>query len=285
MRVLNYIMSRSNPIYFSKILSAGELRSEFSRSPCCNKNCCVSILNMPLDASFPLNWSTSFCGEIIPLQQKEMSDAICEFENFVITLRSATSKFRRGTKESDDMLSQYLRDRFAEKHKKLDKGNYEWIYDLVHPIKGNIEVCRRAWIGCFGVSWQKVRFAQECVKGGNFLSSKVVPAADIITLNDAFERFGLELNDYLGSFDNFMDISKVSETQGSLIATAWLSREFDSTGEAQPDEKVILIDYVEEKDVYERFKNDKDLKSINTEYVSYSEFNRIWREVFPKVGL
>ena len=219
------------------------------------------------------------------LTDSSSSLAVGEFENFINVLRTATVKYRLKTTESEALMSDYLRNRFNEKHKKLDNNSIEWIYDLVHPVKGNITVCRRAWIGCFGVSWQKVRFAQQCVKDGYLRSSVGCIEDKDVTLKSAFEQFGLDYNDYIRSFDNYMDITKVSETEGSLLATAWLSREFDAVGEAQPDEDVILIDYVEEKDVYERYKNDKQIRSITKNIISYCEFCRIWREVFPKVNL
>ena len=280
-----------NPIYFTKVLSACELRSELTRNPCCSRNCCVNLLNMPLDVSVSTNWSTSFCGVIKPLNVGsseciDINSAASDFENFIITLRAATSRYRMNTTESESMLGQYLRDRFVEKHRVLDNGTIEWIYDLLHPLCGPIVVCRRAWIACFGVTWQKVRFAQQCVKEKSLLSPSSVPDREIISLRDAFVHFGLDLDDYYRSFDNFMDISKVSETEASLLATAWLSREFDAVGEAQPDENVILIDYVEEKDVYTRYLDDNDINLLTTKpnkLLSYPEFTRIWREVFPKV--
>ena len=278
-----------NPSYFTKVLSACELRTEFTRRPCCNKSCCVKLLNMPLDHSVPSNWSSLFCGEISPMNTSiseninGLSDASRDFENFIVTLRAATSKYRLNTVESEAMMSQYLRNKFIEKHRVTDNGHTEWIYDLIHPVNGSIVVCRRAWIACFGVTWQKVRFAQECVKAKNLIPTRTINDSNVESLKDAFDRFGLALDDYHRSFDNFMDISKVSQTEGSLLATAWLSREFDAIGEAQPDEDVILIDHVEEKDVYERYKHDTDLKSFTSKVISYQEFTRIWREVFPKV--
>ena len=80
-----------------------------------------------------------------------------------------------------------------------------------------------------------------------------------------------------------MDLSKVSMTEGSQVAAAWLSSEFDLIGEEQPDEDIILIDILDENEIYLRFKTDERVVSLTNKIVSYSEFTRIWREVFPKV--
>ena len=268
-------MASRDPPYFKRVMSAAELRSELTQYPCCSKNCCVNKLFMPIDFSVN-SWSINFIGSS---KVTSTSDDIHEFEAFIMTLRSATAHLRRNTNESEQMLSEFLRQKFMDKF-----NGCEWIYDIMHPMQSRpVEVCRRAWISCFGVTLQKLRFAQQCVKENVYISPKT-KNVESVTLKDAFKHFGLDLLSYRHSFDNFMDISKISETEGSQVAAVWLSSEFDLIGEAQPDENVILIDIVDENDVYERYRTDERVIDLTDKILSYSEFTRIWREVFPKVS-
>ena len=102
-------------------------------------------------------------------------------------------------------------------------------------------------------------------------------------MKGAFDRFGLDFEGYYRSFSNFMDISKVSETEVCQVAVAWLANEFDFIGEAQPDENVRLLDDVEKITVYDRYQDDDRIKSVCNKKLSYKEFTRVWNEVFPKV--
>ena len=275
------------PPYFTKVLSACELRSEYSRHSCCKNNCCKELLNMPLDHS--LDWSNYFGDGIDHLTMESLSasssQSVTDFENFIITLRRATSALRLDTPESDAKLTDYLKTRFSEKHKKFPSGKIEYTYDLMHPLKGNVVVCRRAWIGCFGVLFQKVRFAQDCVKAGYIHPTRGDINDTLVTLKEAFHRFGLDYEGYCRSYNNLMDISEVSETEVCQVAVAWLANEFDCIGESQPDEDVILLDDVEKITVYERYQDDDRVKSINNKVLSYKEFTRVWNLVFPKVRI
>ena len=273
------------PPYFTKVLSACELRTEFTRHKCCKKNCCSVVFSMPIDRS--LDWSTYFADTMDPLSlaafSQSASQSTTEFENFMTVLRRATSSLRLNTPESDAKLTDYLKTRFAEKHKKFANNRIEWTYDLMHPLKGNVVVCRRAWIGCFRVTFQKVRFAQDCVKSRYIHPTRGIIYDQPVTLKGAFDRFGLDFEGYYRSFSNFMDISKVSETEVCQVAVTWLANEFDFIGEAQPDENVRLLDDVEKITVYDRYQDDDRIKSVCNKKLSYKEFTRVWNEVFPKV--
>jgi hypothetical protein len=105
----------------------------------------------------------------------------------------------------------------------------------------------------------------------------------VVDLKAAFARFDMDLDAYRSQFPNFMDISKVPETEQAQVAVAWLSSEFSAMGEEMPDEQVILIDEVSEKEIYKQYCDDDRIADLGVAKVSYVTFTKLWREVFPKV--
>ena len=66
----------------------------------------------PSVVSDEVRWSNAFIGDS---RISNLSNITLEFEEFITTLRSATAHLRRGTTESEELMSEWLRIRFMEK--------------------------------------------------------------------------------------------------------------------------------------------------------------------------
>jgi hypothetical protein len=176
------------------------------------------------------SWAARYC-------QPTGSDvSSSEFEDFVRVLREATKDYRQSTQESRQRMLDHLIQRFAEK--RFQRGSrWHYVYDLLSPKPGSqgiVKVCRNAFMAIFGVTSYQIEYAQEQVVAGVVARQGVHAPHYNITKKAAFEAFGLDVDRYHAALNNFVDFDRVAETEGNLVATAYLSDWLDICTEFQP---------------------------------------------------
>ena len=233
----------------SKILSAHEIRSEFTARPCCEKNCVEAIFQMPLDPytrrcflggrdggrCVCSSKEPIVCAPIISdIERETQQKKAAAFEHFVQIVRDTTKDYRR----DDKALTNYLITKFEEKRYETSKGKTQWAYDLMHPTLGLISCCRSAFMAVFGVTKGKLEWVQgrvrKCVAGlVSHQESLDGRNGKPKTMKEIFGTFGLDLDVYRDHITNWLDFSAVSDSPETLVATAWLSDYIELDGEFQ----------------------------------------------------
>jgi hypothetical protein len=180
-----------------------------------------------------------YCQPVMQTVQGGVNRAadIAAFEDLVISVRQCTKAYGN---ESHSIVN-FLVARFSEKMiKKHDKRNLEWVYDILHPDFGTVEVCKYAYCAMHGIKLRTLEYIQDLVREGHVAQMASGDVKKQLTLKDAFMAFKLDIDFYHAHIANFMDISKVKEKERYFVAVAFLSDFFDLASESMPSGKVCF---------------------------------------------
>ena len=302
--------AKCQPRYQKEMVDASTLRSEFSKQPCCTENCVRTKLAMPVDMSTTsccsAHWSMEFAG-VCAQQPVEGSSSASdqEFQSIVFHTRTVTRNARKqeaddkGIKVGDavneervneerkrwgDHLVKYWGESGRHTVTEVDgKKQFHWIYNIFHPTKGPIEVCRNAFMGVYGVSLAQLRYAQMKVRENQGGADSLEDPHAVLTLESVFDKFGMDLDFYRFHYKSFMNVEAVPDSEGSLVAVSWLSDYFDMVGEQQPDTFEINYDPINLSDIWTEYKDSPIVTDTTAEIVSYAQFTFLIRTVFPNV--
>jgi hypothetical protein len=237
--------------FLEKVLTPDEIRREFTKRPCCDKACILRDFKMPLDpytqqctlgrgdssmciccadplVCLPTSSASNTTHARQERQQKESS-----FDEFVNSVREASSYWRNDDKTWTDFLVEHFRGKYT----KAPSGKYRWIYSLVHPHHGQIVCCRSAYMAIMGVSYNKLEYVQSLVKAGiagmtsdRFSENR---RSRPMTQSEIFRLFNLDIEVFRDNIRNWCDFSAVGDSTKSLVATAWLCDYIDLDGDEQ----------------------------------------------------
>ena len=286
--------SKQTEIFTDRVLSPSELRAHFSEHPCCNNNCCMTQLCMPID---PL--AQRLANGVGPLQvidrnglsndistgSKEVDNdygsRLKTFEKMVTLVRLQTADFRTAQAKKG-ALTDFLVKRFREK--RLSTG--KWVYDIIHPNHGLKVVCQTAWLGVFGVTMNELKYVQEKVRSGltnAFDSVKNEP----ITKKAAFAAFGMDVDNYHRYLTALIDFNGIAaDKPRHYIAAAYLCNWIDSCADWNPDSEQLHLDKCTFKSIHEQYESSNTVQKLMEDHgkvLSYNEFRTLLNEAFPKV--
>ena len=220
--------------YLKERLSATELRTEFSKRACCQANCVERLLQMPRDTTVSSCCATHFATltycPSVGSQQKGNSET---FDRLVNNIREATRKFSGESAEAKRAMQQFLMNKFSEgKHSR--SKTYEWRYDVISPDHRHpITVCKNAFVAIYGIKLSTLEYVQRLIRK-EATYNNVNRTNEKLTIQKAFETWGMDVNFYHQNIANFCDFNSIPETEGSLVAAAFLSDFFDLASEHQP---------------------------------------------------
>jgi hypothetical protein len=237
--------------FHNNILTPDQIRREFTKRPCCKKNCMEVVFNMPTDPRIqPCNFSPSNdCACLAPViiclpvgsPLLPSSSSVEIFAELVDAIRAPTLDWRKNDKEWTDFLITKFEDKKIKSASR--EGSVDWIYDILHPKKGLTTVCRGAFLAMFGVDLQKTLYIQTCVKEkvAGLVSQRgtFVEPSRASSAKEIFGRFGLDYDKYLNGIKSWCDFSMVGDTAVSLVATAWLLDYIDLDGDEQVKHSII----------------------------------------------
>ena len=214
--------------YFYEVLSASDLRTEFTKRPCCKENCIQTLLCMPTDPTV-----VPCCNNHRPKYCAPVNRDSNAFERLVMNAREATAKFREETPEADKALKNFLMVKLGDS-KRYNKSTTDWNYLVVNPERHEpVSVCRQAFAAIYGIKMSTINYVQRLLRGGEAVKFADTESTKV-TLKDMFAHWGMDIEFYHQNIANFCDFTAVPETEGGIAAAAYLSDFFDLASEHQP---------------------------------------------------
>ena len=265
---------------------------------------------MPRDVT-----ATACCAAHMPTQQycgqvgSTDTVDVGSFERLVAHAREATKKYRADTSEANKALINFLMNKFSQ-GRNLTNKKYEWHYDILSPDhRDPIKVCQNAFCAVYGIKMHTITYVQRRLRD-EVAIERTRPVNVNLTVDDAFGAWGMDPQYYHQQIANFCDFNAIAETEGSLVAAAYLSDYFDLSSEHQPTGKhyalfgvagilfshlhfpilahnytaqVKHIDRVDRIEVYNMYTKDDTVRGVTSEILPYSKFCKLWDDAFPKV--
>ena len=292
------------PIYQHHVQTANNLVDLFRDHPCCAQNCVGLICNLPPAEN-------GYCSTCHPLkglckptttqrlsldQRLEIDDKNAAFIKIVTATRANWDKFHpeKVAELSTELKaelsvvfeSELLEHFKAHGQKRVNGQHWNWddCYYIIKPDLSKVKVCVKAWSAIAGITKGQIEYAQKRIREGETVITKLYDDPnECIDQAKAFAHWGMNLDTYQSYVQSFCDVSKIPQSEASIVASAYLADFFDLVGEAQPGVLYIHYDPMTYMEIWETYKDDEFVKSITSDILSYPSFCKLLREVFPKV--
>ena len=236
-------------------LSASDIRSIFTTGKCCNDRNCMARLRLPKDPSCcptcSFSSTTVFCGECPTpgdvASEQAQSAKITRYEALIQTIRKPFIKYRISPVETYTSvelvnlkkgLTTEVMKYFDQRFKETNDGKRVYRYEILCPAisEDYIPLCKTAWLALFGLSFEKVDYAQRQLKIGETQESRLINSgADNkpMDLKDAYSLFGLEYEDSWKYHAAYIDLEQVASTPRMLCAAVWIADEVIAIGDQE----------------------------------------------------
>jgi hypothetical protein len=297
---------RLNSSFVHAVQAPEKLILEFLKHPCCQrKNCIANICNLPLPTGGYCTGcqpSQSYC---IPVDRRTNPEALtieqqfaenekkADFINLVTTNRIPWDKYRSNENdeisraaEKDRVFSDQLVQHFTVLGHRGENGRWSWdnCYYIYLTNGSKVNVCQRAWLAISGVTKGAVEYVQTKIKSGQVVCSQLYDDPnEKIDQKAAFQHFGIDTDQYQSKVRHFCIVDSIPESEGSLVAAAFLCDYFDLVGEAQPDVRAVHYDPITYMELWDTYKEDSFVSTITSDIISYQSFCKLLRDVFPNV--
>lgn len=217
---VNTEMVCEDPLYFKQTCDASTLISEFSKRKCCELNCVGKLLKMEVDKT-----AVPCCNLHQNLYCQPINSPVGDyFTRTVQAARTVTKSVRVTTRDLYDNDKERLTEKktawrifiqdYFDQHKIPNgSGNYIWLYELFDADYNRQKVCRSAWMGVYGCTYNDLRKAQQNVRDNKMVGTPTYSTSlPSKFMKDVFKEFALDYDFYLCHMDSFARLKEVIQT-------------------------------------------------------------------------